>query len=198
MTGRGEAHYDFIVVGSGSAAASRRCGSSRRAIACWCSRRAGASARGLPEDQLGPRDWMWMPALGMRGIFQMTFLAPRHHPARRRRRRRLAGLREHAADAEATTSSRAPSWAPPRRLGAGARAPLRDRAPDARRRRTNPRRHPRRPGARADRARHGPRGAPPPDRRGRLLRRARARRCPTRTSAARARRAPAAPSAARA
>src|SRR5260370_12764381 len=60
-------------------------------------RRLGA--KDFPETNWDLKRWLWMPALGFRGLFKMTFLRPRHGPLRRGRGRRVLGLRQHAAGA---------------------------------------------------------------------------------------------------
>ncbi|MFT3922041.1 MAG: GMC family oxidoreductase [Myxococcales bacterium] len=68
-------HYDWIVIGSGfggSVSALRLAEKGFRVLVIEKGRRFGL--RDFPANNTEFRNWMWAPALGARGIFQMTFL----------------------------------------------------------------------------------------------------------------------------
>ncbi len=68
------ASYDFVVVGSGfggSVSALRLVEKGYRVLMLEKGRRFGPGD--FPETNWDLRRWMWMPELGMRGIFKMTF-----------------------------------------------------------------------------------------------------------------------------
>ena len=89
----------------------------------------------FPRTNWNLRRWLWMPAAGFRGIFKMTFL--RHVTV-------LSGVGVGGGSLVYANTLpiaegrvlRAPSWGASGRLEAGARAALRHRAADARRRRS--------------------------------------------------------------
>jgi cholesterol oxidase len=67
-------HYDWIIVGSGfggSVSALRLAEKGYRVAVLEKGRRFAASD--FPESNWDLRRWMWMPALGLRGFFQMSF-----------------------------------------------------------------------------------------------------------------------------
>lgn len=69
-----EAHYDWIVIGSGfggSVSALRLSEKGYRVLVIEKGRRF--AAEDFPENNLDLKNWMWNPALGMRGIFKMSF-----------------------------------------------------------------------------------------------------------------------------
>ncbi len=68
-------HYDWVIVGSGfggSVSALRLSEKGYRVAVLEQGRRWEPSD--FPETNWNLRDWLWRPALGLRGIFQMTFL----------------------------------------------------------------------------------------------------------------------------
>ena len=70
-----EAHYDWIIIGSGfggSVSALRLAEKGYRVLVLEKGRRF--SAEDFPESNWDLRRWMWMPAAGLKGIFQMSFL----------------------------------------------------------------------------------------------------------------------------
>ncbi len=70
-----EAHYDAIVIGSGfggSVSALRLSEKGYRVLVIEKGRRF--RPEDFPETNWDLRRWMWMPKLGMRGLFQMSFL----------------------------------------------------------------------------------------------------------------------------
>ncbi len=67
-------HYDAIIVGSGfggSVSALRLAEKGHRVLVIEKGRRFGA--QDFPETNWDLRRWMWMPELGLRGFFQMSF-----------------------------------------------------------------------------------------------------------------------------
>jgi cholesterol oxidase len=70
-----DGHYDWIVVGSGfggSVAGLRLTEMGKRVLMLEKGRRF--EAKDFPKSNWDLRNWMWLPELGLRGIFQMTFL----------------------------------------------------------------------------------------------------------------------------
>jgi cholesterol oxidase len=70
-----QAHYDFIVVGSGfggSVAGLRLVEKGYRVLMLEKGRRF--RPQDFPRTNWDLKNWMWLPALGLKGIFQMTFL----------------------------------------------------------------------------------------------------------------------------
>jgi cholesterol oxidase len=70
-----EPHYDWIVIGSGfggSVSALRLAEKGYRVLVLEKGRRF--APEDFPATNWDLKRWMWMPALGMRGIFQMSFL----------------------------------------------------------------------------------------------------------------------------
>jgi cholesterol oxidase len=70
-----QAHYDFIVVGSGfggSVAGLRLVEKGYRVLMLEKGRRF--RPQDFPRTNWDLKKWMWLPALGLKGIFQMTFL----------------------------------------------------------------------------------------------------------------------------
>ncbi|HLU68829.1 MAG TPA: FAD-dependent oxidoreductase, partial [Kofleriaceae bacterium] len=68
-------HWDFVVVGSGfggSVSALRLVEKGYRVLMLEQGRRLGAGD--FPRTNWQLRRWLWMPALGWRGLFRMTFL----------------------------------------------------------------------------------------------------------------------------
>ncbi len=68
-------HYDYIIVGSGfggSVSGLRLCEKGYRVLMIEKGRRFAASD--FPKSNWNLKDWLWMPAIGFRGIFKMTFL----------------------------------------------------------------------------------------------------------------------------
>lgn len=68
-------HYDYIVIGSGfggSVSALRLAERGYKVLVLEKGRRF--SKEDFPETNWDLKKWMWMPALGLRGIFQMSFL----------------------------------------------------------------------------------------------------------------------------
>lgn len=68
-------HYDWIIVGSGfggSVSAHRLTEKGYRVLVVEKGRRF--RKEDFPKTNWDLRNWMWMPSLGLRGIFQMTFL----------------------------------------------------------------------------------------------------------------------------
>ena len=126
--------FDYVIIGSGfggSVSALRLAEKGYRVLVLEKGKRLAPSD--FPKTNWELSRWMWNPALGLHGIFQMTFLRHVTVAARRRRRRRLARVREHAPDPEGPVLP-VEVVGPPRGLEEGARAALRDRAPHARRR----------------------------------------------------------------
>lgn len=71
----GNTHYDWIVVGSGfggSVAGLRLSEQGQRVLMLEKGRRF--QSQDFPRNNWDLRNWMWLPELGLRGIFQMTFL----------------------------------------------------------------------------------------------------------------------------
>ena len=70
-----QAHYDWIVVGSGfggSVSALRLVEKGYRVLTIEKGRRFGRED--FPETNWDVRRWLWMPAAGLKGLFQMSFL----------------------------------------------------------------------------------------------------------------------------
>jgi len=70
-----EDHYDWIIIGSGfggSVSALRLAEKGYRVLVIEKGRRF--APEDFPKSNWDLRRWMWMPAAGLRGIFQMTFL----------------------------------------------------------------------------------------------------------------------------
>lgn len=68
-------HYDFIVIGSGfggSVSALRLCEKGYRVLMLEKGKRFAPSD--FPKTNWDLKRWLWMPELGMKGIFKMTFL----------------------------------------------------------------------------------------------------------------------------
>ena len=75
MTSSSESHYDWIVIGSGfggSVSALRLAEKGYRVLVLEKGKRF--AAEDFPKTNWDLRRWMWMPAMGMRGIFQMSFM----------------------------------------------------------------------------------------------------------------------------
>ncbi|MEM9727197.1 MAG: GMC family oxidoreductase [Myxococcota bacterium] len=70
-----EHHYDWIIVGSGfggSTSAHRLTQKGYRVLVIEKGRRW--QPEDFPKNNWGIKDWIWQPQVGLRGIFQMTFL----------------------------------------------------------------------------------------------------------------------------
>ena len=67
---------DFAIVGSGfGGSVSARCASPRRATASLVLEKGKRFApEDFPKTNWNLRRWLWLPGLGFRGLFQMTFL----------------------------------------------------------------------------------------------------------------------------
>lgn len=68
-------HYDWVVIGSGfggSVSALRLTEKGYRVLVIEKGRRFGQ--KDFPKTNWDLRRWLWMPAMGLKGIFQMTFL----------------------------------------------------------------------------------------------------------------------------
>jgi cholesterol oxidase len=75
MSAAVDGHFDWIVVGSGfggSVAGLRLAERGKRVLMLEKGRRF--QTRDFPDSNWDLRNWMWLPELGLRGIFQMTFL----------------------------------------------------------------------------------------------------------------------------
>jgi len=125
--------YDFVIVGSGfggSVAGLRLVEQGHRVLMLEKGRNIPASE--LPKSNWNLKRWLWMPRLGLRGLFRMTVFRHMTVLSGSRRRRWLAHLWGGAAhSARAVFSGR--QLARARRLVRGARTSLRDGAPHARR-----------------------------------------------------------------
>src|SRR5262245_23078386 len=67
-------HWDFVIVGSGfggSVSALRLVEKGYKVLVLEKGRRFSPSD--FPRTNWNLRDWLWMPVLGMRGLFKMTF-----------------------------------------------------------------------------------------------------------------------------
>ncbi len=154
--------YDWIVVGSGFGGSVSALRWPKRATRSPCWSAASAS----PTRTSRSRPGTCAATSGRRGsacsgIFRARPVQGRRRGQRLRRRRRQPRLRQHALRPRRRSSSRTRSGPDLGRLGAGAGAPLRRGAADARRRRPRRERRPRRPAAaRARRAARGRRHLP--------------------------------------